>query len=145
MADRYLCNFLQFGDAEFSKKFCIFFQKGLAKNISDEEETEEATVDDKDERDVKLPEEDMDTTVPSDSEEIEPSVPQISDEEETEEVTVDDKDKSILTVSQEANTPDTGDDSNFSMWILLLAIMGVFLGGFARKNNLCKKHENRRG
>ena len=32
MADRYLCNFLQFGDAEFSKKFCIFFQKGLAKN-----------------------------------------------------------------------------------------------------------------
>ena len=101
MVDRYLCNFLQFGDAEFSKKFCIFFQKGLAKNISDEEETEE--------------------------------------------VTVDDKDKSILTVSQEANTPDTGDDSNFSMWILLLAIMGVFLGGFARKNNLCKKHENRRG
>ena len=97
------------------------------------------------ESDVKLPEEDMDTTVPSDSEEIEPSVPQISDEEEAEEVTVDDKDKSILTVSQEANTPDTGDDSNFSMWILLLAIMGVFLGGFARKNNLCTKPENRRG
>ena len=97
------------------------------------------------ESDVKLPEEDMDTTVPSDSEEIEPSVPQISDEEETEEVTVDDKDKSILTVSQEANTPDTGDDSNFSMWILLLAIMGVFLGGFARQNNLCTKPENRRG
>ena len=81
----------------------------------------------------------------SDSEEIEPSVPQISDEEETEEVTVDDKDKSILTVSQEANTPDTGDDSNFSMGILLLAIMGVFLGGFAHQNNLCTKPENRRG
>lgn len=37
MADRYLCNFLQFGDAEFSKKFCIFFQKGLAKNKYQEE------------------------------------------------------------------------------------------------------------
>ena len=70
------------------------------------------------ESEVILPDEEMDTTVSADSDV--------------------DKDKTTLIVSIESNTegatPDTGDDSSFSIWVLLLSIMGVLMGSFA-----CKK------
>ena len=70
------------------------------------------------ESDAILPDEEMDTTVSADSDV--------------------DKDKTTLIVSIESNTegatPDTGDDSSFSIWVLLLSIMGVLMGSFA-----CKK------
>lgn len=102
------------------------------------------------ESDAILPDEEMDTPIPSDAQESEPTIPSdseemeptfllISDEEQTEKVGEDDKDKATLTISQRANadgvTPDTGDDSSFSIWILLLAITGMFFSGF-----VCRKH-----